>query len=132
MESSSVEPKSKEIFTEIHDRDQFLSILKENTGIMVFKFGADWCAPCQSIKDDVEHYFAQTPDNVICFDLDIDESFDLYAFLKSKKMVTGVPSILAYLKGNESFASDFAYSFSGGKDALKNFFDTVNIKSAAM
>ena len=87
---------------------------------MVFKFGADWCAPCQSIKD-VEKYFAETPDNVICFDLDIDESFDLYAFLKSKKMLTGIPSILAYLKGNESFASDFAYSFSGGKDALKDF-----------
>lgn len=130
MESSSVEHKSKEIFTEVHDRDHFLDILKENTGIMVFKFGADWCAPCQSIKDDVEKYFAETPDNVICFDLDIDESFDLYAFLKSKKMLTGVPSILAYLKGNESFASDFAYSFSGGKDALKDFFDTINHHAA--
>ena len=42
-------------------------------------------------------------------------------------MVTGIPSILAYIKGNESFASDFAYGFSGGKDALKTFFDTVNI-----
>ena len=47
-------------------------------------------------------------------------------------MVTGVPSILAYIKGNESYASDFAYSFSGGKDALKIFFDTVNIKANSM
>ena len=132
METSTNESKSKEIYTEVHDRDQFLAILKENPGIMVFKFGADWCAPCQTIKDDVEQYFANTPDNVLCFDLDIDESFDLYAFLKSKKMVTGVPSILAYIKGNESFASDFAYSFSGGKDALKTFFDTVNIKANSM
>jgi thiol-disulfide isomerase/thioredoxin len=129
METSTNESKTKEIYTEVHDRDEFFSILKENPGIMVFKFGADWCAPCQTIKDDVEHYFANTPNNVVCFDLDIDDSFDLYAFLKSKKMVTGIPSILAYIKGNESFASDFAYSFSGGKDALKNFFDTVNIKA---
>ena len=129
MATSATESKSKEIYTEVRDREQFLAILKENPGIMVFKFGADWCAPCQTIKDDVEQYFANTPDNVLCFDLDIDESFDLYAFLKSKKMVTGVPSILAYVKGNDSYASDFAYSFSGGKDALKIFFDTVNIKA---
>jgi len=132
MATSATESKSKEIYTEVHDREQFLTILKENPGIMIFKFGADWCAPCQTIKDDVEQYFANTPNNVLCFDLDIDESFDLYAFLKSKKMVTGVPSILAYIKGNESFASDFAYSFSGGKDALKTFFDTVNIKASSM
>ncbi len=132
MATSATESKSKEIYTEVHDRDEFLAILKENPGIMVFKFGADWCAPCQTIKDDVEQYFANTPDNVLCFDLDIDESFDLYAFLKSKKMVTGVPSILAYIKGNESFASDFAYSFSGGKDALVNFFDTVNVKAQTL
>ena len=132
MATSATESKSKEIYTEVHDREEFLAILKENPGIMVFKFGADWCAPCQTIKDDVEQYFANTPDNVLCFDLDIDESFDLYAFLKSKKMVTGVPSILAYVKGNESFGSDFAYSFSGGKDALVNLFNTVNIKAQTL
>ena len=132
METSTLKSKSKEIYTEVHDRDEFLAILKENPGIMVFKFGADWCKPCQTIKDDVEQYFANTPDNVLCFDLDIDDSFDLYAFLKSKKMVTGIPSILAYVKGNESYASDFAYSFSGGKEALQNFFDTVNAKAQTL
>ena len=64
MATSATESKSKEIYTEVHDREQFLAILKENPGIMVFKFGADWCAPCQTIKDDVEQYFANTPDNV--------------------------------------------------------------------
>ena len=44
-------------------------------------------------------------------------------------MVTGIPSILAYIKGNETFVSDFAYSYSGGKDALNAFFNTVNIKA---
>ena len=47
-------------------------------------------------------------------------------------MVTGIPSILAYVKGNESYASDFAYSFSGGKEALQNFFDTVNAKAQTL
>ena len=114
----------KDIYTEVENRDQFLQFLKENTGIMLFKFGAEWCRPCQYLKSDIENYFAETGDKVICFDLDIDDSFDLYAFLKSKKMVTGIPSILAYIKGNESFASDFSYSGTD-KKTLKVFFDTV-------
>ena len=37
METSNIETKSKEIYTEVHDRDEFLAILKENPGITVFK-----------------------------------------------------------------------------------------------
>ena len=124
--ASEKEVKTKEIYTECESRDHFLSFLGENTGIMLFKFGATWCRPCNYIKDDVEKYFGETPDNVICFDLDIDDCFDLYAFLKSKKMVTGVPSILAYKKGNSSFASDFSYSGSD-KTVLQQFFQTINV-----
>ena len=40
MATSATESKSKEIYTEVHDREQFLAILKENPGIMVFKFGS--------------------------------------------------------------------------------------------
>ena len=54
METSTNKSKTKEIFTEVRDREEFLAILKENPGIMVLKIGADWCAPCQTIKDDVE------------------------------------------------------------------------------
>ena len=38
----------------------------------------------------------------------MDESFDLYAYLKSKKMVNGIPVMLCYKKGNVSFAPDDA------------------------
>jgi hypothetical protein len=34
--------------------------------------------------------------------IDIDDNFEIYAFLKSKKMVNGVPVILCYKKGNQS------------------------------
>ena len=37
---------------------------------------------------------------------DIDDAFDLYAFLKSKKIVNGVPAILAYKVGNVGYAPD--------------------------
>ena len=61
MTTSTSESKTKEIYTEVHDREQFLSFLKQNPGIMVFKFGADWCKPCQTIKDDVELLEAKVP-----------------------------------------------------------------------
>jgi hypothetical protein len=33
------------------------------------------------------------------FEVDVDECFDLYAFLKHKKMVNGIPVFLAYARG---------------------------------
>jgi hypothetical protein len=51
---------------------------------------------------------SQMPEDVQCFVLDIDDeaSFDLYAFLKSKRMVNGVPVLLAYKAGNVSWVPD--------------------------
>jgi hypothetical protein len=40
---------------------------------------------------------------VVCADIDVDECFDLYSFLKSKKMVNGIPAILAYYKNNLNY-----------------------------
>ena len=56
----------------------------------------------------MDAFFASSPKNVICADIDVDESVDLYAFLKSKKMVNGIPVMLCYKKGNVSFAPDDA------------------------
>jgi len=39
-------------------------------------------------------------------DIDDEASFDLYAFLKSKKQVNGVPVILCYKKGNMTYVPD--------------------------
>jgi transcriptional regulator with XRE-family HTH domain len=61
---------------------------------------------CKKIAHIVEAFFASSPPNVICADIDVDESFDLYAYLKQKKMVNGVPVLLMYKKGNVSFAPD--------------------------
>jgi len=117
--------QTKEIYTEVPDRNAFLSYLTQNPGIMIFKFGAEWCGPCKRIKNDLEQHFANTPANVICFDIDIDECFDVYAFLKSKKQVNGVPVVLGYVKGNVSFAPDMSHSGSD-LNTLAQFFQHVN------
>ncbi len=98
-----------------------MDMLKVNPGHIVIKFGADWCGPCKRIHDNVQAFFAQCPQPaVVCFDIDIDESFDVYAYLKAKKMVNGIPAVLVYSKGNESFIPDDMHT--GGDPAVFDAF----------
>ena len=97
---------SKTIISFFKSRQDFLGLLQKNPGIVILKLGATWCGPCKKIKPVLDGFFASSPDNVICCDIDVDESTDLYSFLKSKKMVNGIPVILLYKKGNTTFIPD--------------------------
>jgi len=96
----------KVIISHFENRQQFFEILKQNPGLILVKLGAEWCGPCKKIKPIVDGFFLSAPDTVLCADLDVDNSFDLYAFLKSKKMVNGIPAILCYKRGNQSYIPD--------------------------
>ena len=96
----------KKIITNFESRHEFLKLLELNPGLVIVKLGAEWCGPCQKIKPLLESFFASSPDNVVCADIDVDESFDFYAYLKTKKMVNGIPVILCYKKGNTSYIPD--------------------------
>lgn len=98
--------RSKQIISEIQSRDAFFHLLRNNPGLIVLKLGASWCGPCARIKDVVHGFFATSPDNVVCGDIDVDQSFDFYSFMKSKKMVNGVPALLCYKKGNGTYIPD--------------------------
>jgi thioredoxin 1 len=94
--------------TEDFTNSKFLELLKNNPGLIIAKFGAEWCGPCKKIEDMVLRCFSQMPDNVQPVIIDVDESFELYAFLKSKKMVKAIPTILCYEKGNLSYVPNDA------------------------
>ena len=98
----------KQIITSFGDRNVFLETLKLNPGIIIVFFHAEWCKPCKTIIPIVNDFFANSPNNVWCADIDVDESFDLYAFMKQKKMVNGIPVLLVYKQGNIGFAPDDA------------------------
>ena len=117
---------SKEIITEFESRNVFLEVLKNNPGIIIVKFGATWCRPCKRIKPLVDNYFSKMPSNVLCCDIDVDESFDLFAYLKQKKMVKTVPAILCYKKGNISFAPNESVSSSNEADVRAFFTRCLN------
>jgi len=120
---------SKEIISEIANRDAFFRLLEHNPGLIILKLGAKWCGPCQKIKNVVDAFFATSPTNVICGDIDIDVSMDFYAFLKGRKMVNGIPVILCYKKGNTSFIPDD--SITGADPAsLDTFFKRCRIHLA--
>jgi len=113
--------QKKQIIEKFANRAEFLNLLKLNPGLVILKLGAEWCGPCKQIKPVIDAFFASSPPEVICADVDVDESFDLYALLKSKRMVNGIPAVLCYKKGNVSFAPDDMVTGSSAPD-LHAFF----------
>ncbi len=97
---------SKQIISEIANRNAFFHLLMNNPGLIILKLGASWCGPCKKIEHIVNAFFISSPSEVVCGDIDVDESFDFYALLKSKKMVNGIPVLLCYKKGNETYIPD--------------------------
>ena len=97
---------SKEIISSFSNRDEFLQLLTVNPGLILIKYGASWCGPCKKIAPLIDAFFMTSPDTVICADIDVDESFDLYSFMKSKRRINGIPAIMCYKKGNTTYIPD--------------------------
>ena len=112
---------SKQIISDIENRGAFLTLLTHNPGLIVLKLGAEWCGPCKTIKNAVHGFFATSPPEVVCCDIDVDKSFDFYSFLKSKKMVNGIPVLLCYKKGNSTYIPDDIVTGANPQE-LHNFF----------
>ena len=86
----------------------FKDLLLQNPGHVVIKFGAEWCGPCKKIEPLVDQWFSVLPDSVSAHIVDIDESFELYALLKTKRQINGIPAILCYKQGNTDIIPDYA------------------------
>ena len=126
---------NKPIYTEldIAKLHQLLNVIdtsnKKDNAAIIIKFGATWCGPCQRIKSQCHNLFAQMPENVICFDIDVDDNMELYVAYKAKKMVTSIPTILGYTNNpdrdkNHWYAPD--QSVTGSQpSAIEAFFKNV-------
>ena len=91
------------VLTKVDSVSHFGNFLLNNPGLVIIKFGAEWCGPCKKIETQVHNWLDSMPETVQSFIIDIDECFEIYAYLKTKKMVNGVPAILCYDKGNTSY-----------------------------
>ena len=95
---------TKNVISRIDSRQEFSTILQKMTQhLFIIKLGAKWCRPCKTIAPIVDAFFGSSPPTVLCADIDVDESVDVYSFLKSKRMVNGIPVILCYHKGNTGY-----------------------------
>lgn len=121
--------KTKNIFNQLNV-ETLSEVIKNNKGNnnhIIIKLGATWCGPCRSIKDLCNTLFLDMPDNVICYDIDVDNNFELYGSLRTKKMVKGIPAIFHYnckLDRPNWYISD---NFISGSDnqAIIQFFQKV-------
>ena len=74
---------------------------------IMLKFQADWCRPCKVLNPFVHKQVTQKlkemdekqRKNVFLYvDVNVDVCIDLYAFLKQKKRINGIPAIFLYSK----------------------------------
>lgn len=113
------------ILTEIGTPENFGESLKQNPGYVIIKFGATWCTPCKRIKDQVHELMEKLDaEKYLCYDIDIDDFFELYAHFKSKKILNAIPTILAWKKGNINIVPDFIVS-SSKADEVNYFFSQL-------
>ena len=101
--------------TEIESLEELQNILKNNEGVVILKFSASWCQPCKRISGHVNSAVANLPNTYKVYFLDIDESLEIYAYFKNKKMVGGIPSMIAWKRGNTSSIPDNMVSSSDPK-----------------
>lgn len=94
------------ILYNIENKTAFAQLLQSNPGVLIIKFGAEWCGPCKKIENQVNSCMLNMPENIQCVIVDIDQSIEIYGFLKTKKMLNGIPAILAYYSGNLNYIPD--------------------------
>jgi thiol-disulfide isomerase/thioredoxin len=111
--SSSSSDVNPTLLTSLPSVQAFSDLLQsKNPGLVILKFGAEWCGPCKRIEPLVHGWYdkiqkdAFFSSRVVCGVIDVDENFEVYGFLKSKRRINGIPAILCYHKGNVSYIPD--------------------------
>jgi thiol-disulfide isomerase/thioredoxin len=123
----------KKIITSL-SLQEFKDLQVLSNKIIVVKFGAKWCAPCNKIKPLWDSWILTVPENIIIADIDIDESIDLYVQLKTKKMVKGIPTILAFygnVKRDQYYIPDDSVS-GGNEQDVQLFMNRTILKSLTL
>jgi len=105
-------------------------------GVLIVKFSAEWCGPCKKVSPLWTRYSNSCPVNVIMTEVDIDESLDMYMFMKKKRMLKGVPTIMSWYSSPDRdeetwyIPEDSVTGFD--EKAIPDFFDRCFSKAKAL
>jgi thiol-disulfide isomerase/thioredoxin len=114
----------------VDDFKKFLESSRISKNIIILKFGAEWCKPCNMIKDIIKNQTDNMDKNIHFYNIDIDESIELYVKLKSKKMINGIPSLLAWYPNKRDINNGWYIpdnTVSGvDEKSISNFFSKCN------
>ena len=108
-------------------RESFKGLLEFNSKQnkhSILKLTADWCRPCKTIKDLAIQEVANlsTKEHPIeCYEVNVDDSLDFYAFMKQKRMVNGIPVFLFYKSGNTEYIPDDSVTGANPPDIVAFF-----------
>ena len=105
-------------------REDFQLFIANKQKPLVVKFTADWCGPCKRIKPVVDEQVKILDDKIIYMEIDVDESFDVYATMKSKRMLSGIPTLMFYALDNKEFYPSLTTT-GGNIDTVKGFFQDI-------
>ena len=93
-------PVPRDIITELTIKQlQALQSALQGNQVLIIKFGAEWCGPCKRIAPAYQAFSQTCSANIICADIDVDDSIELYLSLKRAKMVSSIPVFLAFFGG---------------------------------
>jgi thiol-disulfide isomerase/thioredoxin len=102
----------------------FVEILNQNPGGVVLKLTAEWCGPCKRIAPDVDQWMARLPENIQTVIVDIDDSIELYAKLKTKRLIAGIPALLFWKKSSK-FETPDNVMIKSVKQEVDSFFEYI-------
>ena len=71
--------------------------------LIILKFTAGWCGPCKNIQNICLAFKQSKPKSIQYYEIDIDESIELYMKMKKMKMLNGIPALLAYTNTHKDY-----------------------------
>lgn len=120
------------IFTELCNSTTLFQKLSENPGLIIVKFGADWCGPCKKIAPYVKTHLELFDESCHFYDIDIDDNFEIYGFMRTKKMATAIPTILCWKQGSTTYVPDYVLTTSDLNEVetyFKRIYDEYQTKT---